>query len=296
MLRGPPDLAAHTQDLARLPVVLPDGTVVEAGGLADVGLWAGPVEIRRIDRARTVSLEIRPPADVPLETAMRLLEERVIAPLAAEGLPEGVAMRLSGTADRLAETFRALRTDLLLAVAIVFLAMAASFESLRIPLAVMVAVPLGAAGGVIGLVLVDRFVHPQPLDMLTMLGFVILVGVVVNNAILLADRVQRRLAEPGVELREALGGAVRDRLRTIFMTTLTSVFGMLPLVVAPGAGSELYRGIGAVVVGGLALSSVFVLFTVPPLLNLVLPRRVRAEEPAAAPEPAGAAGAGATGR
>jgi len=283
VLRGPDGLVRHTQDIARLPVVLPDGVVVPAGDLATVALWAGPVEIRRIDRMRTVSLEIRPPADVPLETAMRLLEDRVMAPLRAEGLPEGVALRLSGTADRLVETFRALRTDLLLAVAIVFLAMAASFESLRIPLAVMVAVPLGAAGGVLGLVVVDRLLQPQRLDMLTMLGFVILVGVVVNNAILLADRVQRRLAEPGADLRAALVGAVGDRLRPIFMTTLTSVFGMLPLVLAPGAGSELYRGIGAVVVGGLTLSSLLVLFTVPPLLNLVLPRRVPAEEPTAAP-------------
>jgi HAE1 family hydrophobic/amphiphilic exporter-1 len=110
----------------------------------------------------------------------------------------------------------------------------------------------------------------QPLDMLTMLGFVILIGIVVNNAILLVDQTLRHCRIDNMAPHEAILSASQDRMRPIFMSTLTSVFGLLPLVVFPGAGSELYRGLGCVVVGGLALSAVLTLTIIPPLLSLLL--------------------------
>jgi HAE1 family hydrophobic/amphiphilic exporter-1 len=106
--------------------------------------------------------------------------------------------------------------------------------------------------------------------MLTLLGFVILVGIVVNNAILLVHQAQHHLREDGMSVVDAIEEATRNRIRPIFMSTLTSVFGMLPLVVFPGAGSELYRGLGSVVVGGLSLSAILTLLLVPPLLRLAL--------------------------
>jgi len=105
--------------------------------------------------------------------------------------------------------------------------------------------------------------------MLTLLGFVILVGIVVNNAILLVHQTLHHMRADGMAPSDAIIEATRNRIRPIFMSSLTSVFGMLPLVIFPGAGSELYRGLGSVVVGGLALSSFITLFVVPPMLAIL---------------------------
>ena len=112
----------------------------------------------------------------------------------------------------------------------------------------------------------NLFLQPQPLDVLTMLGFVILIGVVVNNAILIVYQALNNVRHQGMEYREAILESTRTRLRPIYMSTFTSIFGMLPLVVAPGPGSEIYRGLGSVILGGLAISSLFVIFIIPSLL------------------------------
>ena len=101
-----------------------------------------------------------------------------------------------------------------------------------------------------------------------MLGFVILTGIVVNNAILMVEQTVLQIKEEGMRIDEAIIEATRNRIRPIFMSTLTSLFGLVPLVIFPGAGSELYRGIGTVVFGGLALSTVATLFIVPPMLSV----------------------------
>jgi HAE1 family hydrophobic/amphiphilic exporter-1 len=161
----------------------------------------------------------------------------------------------------------AIKIDLLMALIIVYLVMAVLFESFCYPLIIMLSVPLATAGGVIGLWLVN-FQKFQALDMLTLLGFVILIGIVVNNAILLVHQTLFHIRYEGMDVASATLEATRNRIRPIFMSTLTSVFGMMPLVLFPGAGSELYRGLGSVVLGGLALSAVLTLLIVPPLLTL----------------------------
>lgn len=274
VLMGPRDRAVRTQGIGAIPVVLPDGTILPAAELARLVVTAGPTEIRHIERQRTVTLEVRPAASVPLEVAMEKIATGVIAPLEQAGLPEGVRLQLAGTADQLTQTFRELSFDLVLAVMIVYLVMAVLLESFLYPIVIMISVPLAAAGGVLGLLVLNLFVF-QALDMLTLLGFVILIGIVVNNAILLVDRAVSYWHEEGHDAVEAIVAAVTDRLRPIFMTSLTSVFGMLPLVVVPGPGSELYRGLGAVIVGGLSLSTLLTLFLVPPLLSMVLVTRER---------------------
>ena len=113
-----------------------------------------------------------------------------------------------------------------------------------------------------------NFFISQPLDMLTMLGFVILIGIVVNNAILLVHQTLYLIRKENMSTDEAILESTNNRIRPIFMSTLTSVFGMLPLVVFPGAGSELYRGLGSVVVGGLSLSALLTLAIVPPMLKI----------------------------
>ena len=267
-LRGPQRNVVATQGINDLPVVTSSGTIVPASSLADIQVTSGPTEIRHLERARTVTLEIRPPENVPLEVALDTLQAGVIDKLRADGLPPGIRLTLSGTADKLTQTWNAMVLELIIAIVIVYLVMAVLFESFVYPLIIMLSVPLATAGGIGGLVLINLYTF-QPLDMLTLLGFVILIGIVVNNAILLVHQTLFHIRTNGMEAQDAILEATRNRIRPIFMSTLTSVFGMLPLVLFPGAGSELYRGLGSVVVGGLSLSAVLTLAIIPPLLALV---------------------------
>jgi HAE1 family hydrophobic/amphiphilic exporter-1 len=268
-LMGADQPGRRTQDVASFPIVTPSGQIVPLGALAEVRVTAGPTEIRHRDRLRTITLEVRPSPALPLESAVELLQAEVISSLEAQGLPNGVRLSVSGTADQLSQTWDAIQINLAVALVIVFLVMAVLFESFILPLVIMISVPVAAAGGVGGLALLNTF-QTQPLDMLTLLGFVILVGIVVNNAILIVHQSLYHLRDEGMSPVDAIEEATRNRIRPIFMSTLTSVCGMLPLVVFPGAGSELYRGLGAVVVGGLSMSAFLTLLTVPPLLRLCL--------------------------
>ena len=147
--------------------------------------------------------------------------------------------------------------------------MAALFESFLYPLVIMISVPLATLGGFLGLLVLNLFSF-QALDVLTMLGFIILIGTVVNNAILVVHQSLNHMREDDMAPREAIREATRSRIRPIFMSVSTSVFGMLPLVLFPGPGSELYRGLGSVVVGGLIISTIFTLLLVPALFSLVI--------------------------
>ena len=267
MLMGPEDQIDTTQGIASLPVVTRNGTILPVSSLANVEVTAGPTEIRHVDNARTVTLQIRPAPRLALGEALNILQADVIDKLLEEGLPPGVRIRLSGTADKLVATAAEMKWDLLIALAIVYLVMAVLFESFIYPLIIVMSVPLATAGGVIGLNILNLF-HFQALDMLTLLGFVILIGIVVNNAILLVHQTLYHIRSEGYSHADAIVEATRNRIRPIFMSTLTSVGGMLPLVVFPGAGSEIYRGLGSVVVGGLSLSAVLTLAIIPPLLSV----------------------------
>ncbi len=285
-LSGPRKRVTQTQGIADIPVVTDSGTIVPVSSLADVQVTSGPTEIRHLERERTVTLEVRPAPKVPLEVAMETVQTEVIDKLRAAGLPDGVKLNLAGTADKLTQTWDAMVWQLALAVAIVYLIMAVLFESFIFPLIIILAVPLATAGGVGGLALLNVFIY-QPLDMLTILGFVILIGIVVNNAILLVHQTLTHARDEGMAAGDAIVAATRDRMRPIFMSSLTSVFGMLPLVVFPGAGSELYRGLGSVVLSGLMLSAVLTVLIIPPLLSFAAPlieRRRGANEPAAVSE------------
>ena len=276
-LLGPKPEGERTQSIASLPVVTGSGQILPASSLASIEVTEGPNEILHLERERTVTLEIRPANDLPLESALELLERDVVGVLREGGLPPGVKVNLAGTADELTQTWDAMVINLALAVVIVYLVMAVLFESFVYPLIILISVPVAAAGGVGGLALLNLYQY-QALDMLTLLGFVILVGIVVNNAILLVHQTLYNLREEGMAVDDAIQEATRNRLRPIFMSTLTSVFGMLPLVIFPGAGSELYRGLGSVVIGGLSLSALLTLLLIPPMLSLFMSR----QRPAAA--------------
>jgi len=280
VLKGPDGLVARTQGIDNLPVVTPDGSIVPVNSLADIMLTAGPVVIRHRERFRAITLEVRPSPAIPLESAVELIRSEVIGALQEEGVPSNIKFSISGTADKLSQTWNAILINLLLALVIVYLVMAVLFESFVYPVVIMLSVPVAAAGGIGGLA-VQNALTGQTLDMLSMLGSIILVGIVVNNAILLVHQTLFHTRRENMSPRQAILTATNNRIRPIFMSTLTSVFGMLPLVLFPGSGSELYRGLGSVVVGGLSLSAILTLLIVPPFLAVLAPwlegRRARAQ-------------------
>jgi HAE1 family hydrophobic/amphiphilic exporter-1 len=172
-----------------------------------------------------------------------------------------------------------IQSRLILALVITYLLMAGLFESFIYPLIIMLSVPLAVVGGFAGLRILHHFsvwsvtAPDQQFDVLTMLGFVILLGVVVNNAILIVHQALNFMRDGGLDPYEAVTDSVRTRTRPIFMTTLTTIFGLVPLVFMTGPGSELYRGLGSVLLGGLLNSALFTLIVVPAMFTLLMDAR-----------------------
>ena len=229
------------------------------------GVPGNPIEHTDLDRS--IKLQIGVDDEVPLSEAIARIEAEAerIRPL----LPLGYSLELAGQASDLARTWNAFQGALLLALVVTYLLLASLFESFRLPAVLLVSVPFAASGGLVALKLLQLFDPTVKLDTITMLGFVILIGVVVNNGILLVHQTLNRLSE-GRNIPDAILEAVSTRVRPIFMTMTTTVFGMSPLVLAGGSGSELYRGLAAILMGGLLVSTLFTLILVPALVSLVL--------------------------
>ncbi len=257
------------EELASLPVATANGQVVTIGELARVTRTAGPSQIVRIDRRRTLTLEVTPPSGMAMEEALAIIDQQVkpkILPL----LPQNGSITLRGTAEALDQALSSMSGSFALAIVLLYLLISALFRSFRDSLLVILTIPMATVGGIISLRLMDLVLLStggQQMDLLTMIGFVILLGLVVNNAILLVYRA-RDAEREGMGRRDAVESAVRLRLRPILMSTTTSIFGMLPLMLIPGAGTELYRGMATVIVGGMLISTLFTLILLPSLLRM----------------------------
>ncbi|MGB5749083.1 MAG: efflux RND transporter permease subunit [Desulfobacterales bacterium] len=247
-------------------IAIPGGKVVPVSSLSRLRRTSGITQIRHLERQRTITLEVTPPSFLPLQEAMEIINSKVVRPLSGQEALRGVDIGQSGVADKLSETRKSLQWNFILAAAIAYLLMAALFGNFIYPLIIMFNLPLAAVGGLLGLKLVNLLIADQALDILTMLGFVILIGVVVNNAILIVHQSLNNVRFNNMPYREAVLESTRTRLRPIYMSAATSIFGMLPLVLVPGPGSEFYRGLGSVVLGGLAVSTIFTVFVIPALL------------------------------
>jgi HAE1 family hydrophobic/amphiphilic exporter-1 len=247
-------------------IAIPGGQVVPVSALSSLERTAGITQIRHLERQRTITLQVTPPMSLPLQEAMEIIDSKIVATLTGQGKLRGVDIGQSGVADKLTDTRRSLQWNFVLAAVIAYLLMAALFGNFVYPFIIMFTLPLAAVGGLTGLKLVNLLIAEQALDILTMLGFVILVGVVVNNAILIVHQSLNNMRIHNMAHREAVLEATRTRLRPIYMSATTSICGMLPLVLVPGPGSEFYRGLGSVVLGGLAVSTIFTVFVIPSLL------------------------------
>jgi HAE1 family hydrophobic/amphiphilic exporter-1 len=264
------------EDLYNSLLSTPKGQMVPVSSLARLEHTSGMTLIRHLERTRTVTLQITPPNDMPLQEALEIIDGEIIPSVRAEGLFNNLEVRISGAADKLIETRNVLQWNFVLAALIAYLLMASLFSNFIYPLIIMLTIPLAGAGGFIGLKLLNMFLIKQPMDILTMLGFVILIGVVVNNAILIVHQALNNVHR-GMDYYEAVLDSTRSRLRPIYMSAATSIFGMMPLVLVEGAGSEMYRGLGSVLLGGLAVSTVCTVFVIPAILMFVIPMEKRRE-------------------
>jgi len=252
-------------NLGDVPVMTGNGSITQLAELVDIQRTVGPSRLTRIDGNRTITLNVNPPQGWSLEETIAALKSEV-EPKLREIMPEDGNILFGGSADQLEKAIGIMADNFAFALVILFLLMAALFKSIKDSLLVVITIPLATVGGILAIQLLNLIVF-QPLDLLTMIGFIILLGLVVNNAILLVH--QTRIGQlEGLSRLEAIEQSLSLRLRPIFMSTATSFFGMLPLLLMPGAGSAIYRGLAAVIVGGLAVSTIFTIVLLPCLLRL----------------------------
>jgi multidrug efflux pump subunit AcrB len=264
--------------LGGLPMFVPTGGVLPLNAIATIRETVDTNSIRRINGRRTVTLNVIPPTSVALEDGVEIVRRDVVGYLRdSGGLPASVNVDISGASDQLDATRAALAENYPIALIIVFLLMVAIFRHWGYPLLIMSTIPLGIASGIVGLAILNGVgvlltaiglggFH-QSFDMISMLGFLILIGTVVNNPILIVDRAIQRIREGNVSPLDAVRDAVASRLRPIAMSTLTTICGLSPLVFIPGAGTELYRGVGAIVLFGI-LGAAIVSVTMLPALTV----------------------------
>jgi multidrug efflux pump subunit AcrB len=268
----------NLENLGDLPIFTPLGGVLPLDAMATIRETIDTNSIRRINGRRTVTLNVIPPGSIALEEGVEIVRRDVVAFLRESGgLPASVSVDISGAGDQLDATKAALAANYPVALIIVFLLLVAIFRHWGYPLLIMTTIPLGIAGGIVGLAMINGVgallgaaglggFH-QPFDMISMLGFLILMGTVVNNPILIVDRAIQRMREADVTALDAVRDAVASRLRPIAMSTLTTLCGLSPLVFIPGAGTELYRGVGAIVLFGI-LGAAIVSLTMLPALTV----------------------------
>jgi multidrug efflux pump subunit AcrB len=269
------------EELAAVPIATPLAGIQTIGELTDIRRTVGPTQLLRVNGQRTLTLSVTPPPEMTVQEALDTLRD-VVGPQIRERMSDEMSIAYRGTADRLEGALDAMTNNLAIAALVLFLVLAAMFRSLRDAVLVMLSMPLAIAGGILALRVLNLFTT-QAMDLLTTIGFLILLGLVVNNAILLV--MQTRTGQKnGMERAAAVAEAVRVRARPIYMSTLTSIFGMLPLMLVPGVGSQIYRGLATVIIGGMFVSAVFTLILMPSVLRLppvseIVPLRPRAAAP-----------------
>ncbi|MCX5907910.1 MAG: efflux RND transporter permease subunit [Deltaproteobacteria bacterium] len=261
-VRLPSALRQDPGQLEKLRLAVPQSSglpaLIPLGNLVSYSMNPTPSAINRRDLIREVVLSANL-EDLPLGTAVQKLER------AGEHLKMAPGYRIvfSGEAEDMAESFNYMSEALLLAVVLVYLILAAQFESFILPLAIMISLPLSIVGmaGMLSLT-------GDTINIMSLIGLIMLMGLVTKNAILLID-FTRTLRGRGMNRREAIISAGRIRLRPIMMTTLAMIFGMLPLALALGAGAEMRAPMARAVVGGLITSTLLTLLIIPVVYTLL---------------------------
>ncbi|MEE8317533.1 MAG: efflux RND transporter permease subunit, partial [Candidatus Omnitrophota bacterium] len=260
----------HLSQIRNILINSPLGIQVPLSEVAYITQGVGPTEIKRLDQQRvilvTANIADRSLNKVIMDITalMERIEIEKIGGLGATGDTEkDITMSLSGESQQMNESFGSLRFALVLSILLVYMIMAAQFESLWQPFIIMFTVPLSLMG-VFGALFLTR----TPISVVVMLGLIILGGIVVNNGIILIDSINRLRAR-GIELFEAVIKAGETRLRPIFMTTMTTVLGLFPLALGLAEGSQLQSPMAITVMGGLMVSTILTLFVIPCVYTIV---------------------------
>jgi HAE1 family hydrophobic/amphiphilic exporter-1 len=244
-------------NLLALPVLLPSGKTIPLGNVATVERQYGPLEIIRKDGTRMIRIDAgvygRSLGEITADVET-LLQKKV--------MPRGFTYKFGGTIKEQRSSFTDLFYAFILGVLLVYLVMAAQFESLRDPFIIMFSVPFAITGVIWGLL-----VAGLSFNVMTFLGLIMLVGIVVNNAIVLVDYINILRAR-GIELFEAVQRGGKNRLRPVLMTTITTLFGLVPMAISRGEGSESWSPMGVALIGGLTVSTLITLIFVPVLYTI----------------------------
>jgi HAE1 family hydrophobic/amphiphilic exporter-1 len=254
--------------VGEVPITIPTGETVPAQTLVRTARQEGPIEIMRKDQQRMLAVG-GTIADRDLGSIVSDLRER----LSNVPRPRGYDFVFGGEYEEQQEAFRSMTFASILAIILVYMVMAAQFESLRDPFIILFSIPLAFSG-----VSVMLFLTGTTFNMQAFLGLIVLVGIVVNNAIVLIDYTNQLIREHGMKLREAVVAAGSRRLRPILMTTMTTVLGLLPISLGIGEGGELQAPMGRVIIGGLCASTMITLLFIPVVFYTLESRAERARE------------------
>lgn len=244
-------------DIARYSINPGSGSSVTLGSVADITEAVGPSEIRRVDQRRTAIVR----ADVGMDDLRRAFRD-VEQILRDTPPPSGISYVVSGQSDEMESSVNSLAIALALAIFLVYLVMASQFESLGQPLIILFSIPLALGGVLIFLYLLDI-----PVSIMVFIGMIVLAGIVVNNAILLIDAANQLILS-GMAITESLNQAVARRIRPIFMTTLTTVLGLIPMAIDRGPGSEIRMPLAVTIILGLMTSTFLTLVVIPLIFRL----------------------------
>ena len=230
--------------------------------VSDISIINSPQQINHVERDRTIKLQVSPDEKSNIEDALDLIRKSINTEYINKFIIDNnIEINLRGIAGKLEEAKSSLSKNFIYALLISFFLLSSLFQSFIYPLIVLTIVPLSSLAGIYGLKIMNIFSY-EPLNMLSMLGFIILLGIVVNNSILIVYKSLNNIRE-GLSPTDSVKFAVKKRIRPIFMTTLTTSFGLLPLAIIPGAGAELYRGLAVIILSGLLISTIFTLFLTP---------------------------------
>lgn len=254
-LTYPQNSVEQMTDLGNINIRTPMGSYVPLSAIADIQLEDTPTSISRTDQTRIVTVSA---AIYDRDTGS--VSKDVDKIIQNMNLPAGYSVSQGGSVEQMVEAFGSIGLVIVMAIALVYMVMAAQFESLLYPFIIMFTMPLATIGSFFLL-----FVTGQPLSMTAMIGFLMLVGIVVNNGIILVDAINVLRREKGYTVNQAIMEAAPTRLRPILMTALTTILGMFPTIFSMADGSEMQRGMGLVVAGGLTTSTFLTLFVVPSL-------------------------------
>lgn len=253
ILQMDPSQRRDMNDVRNLRISASDGTFIRLGDIADVEYGSGPTRIEREDKQRQIVVYANTVGISPGDLISKIKTEYI----QQLNMPPGYNYKMIGQADTMARSFAEIYKAVILAIVVVYMVLAAQFESFSQPLIIMASLPFAVIGAILGLL-----VSGQTANMMSMIGFTMLLGLVTKNAILLVDYANQA-RERGLPLREAVLEACSLRLRPIFMTTLSTILGMMPIALGIGEGAELRQSMGVVLVGGLTTSTILTLIVVP---------------------------------